>query len=69
MIIDNLKYGQNINDAEYINCLIEKAQFRADSLRDDDYSYDAIADIIVNWLDNMDIEPEDLDEIMRNISF
>lgn len=70
----NKRYGQNVSDKEYMEKVIHDAQvkidgFKDDCAEDDCYSEDGMKEIIVDWMDELYIYPEDIDFVISKLDF
>lgn len=68
---DNLKYGKLITDGQYIQRVIEDMQDKIIKQKESGefYSEDGMKDIILDKLDDLYIEPNDVDYIMSELQF
>ncbi len=76
--MNNVRYGKLFTDEYYIyNVVIKDCQDKIDSMKDimemegagDCYSCDGMKDIILNYLDEMEIYPDDIDKVMFELEF
>ncbi len=67
---DNGKYGRLITDGKYLQRVLEDARDKLEDMQySESYSEDGAKDVMVNWLDDLGIYPEDLDYIMSELVF
>jgi flagellar capping protein FliD len=66
----NNRYGRLITDEKYLQRVLEDARDKVEDMQySESYSEDVAKDIIVNWLDDLGIYPDDLDSIMAKLEF
>lgn len=73
----NERYGKTVADTEYINRIIQKAQSKIDTMREDCenspegdcYCSDGMKEIILDWLDELGIYPDDIDHVFSELDF
>ena len=75
--MSNKRYGKLITDEQYIYRVIKDCQDKIDSWKgtmemEDDgdcYSSDGMKDIILDYLDELEIYPDDIDKVMFELEF
>jgi len=70
MADNNKKYGRLISDETYIQRVLEDARDKLEDMQySEEYSEDRAKDVIVNWLDELEIYPENIDYILSELEF
>lgn len=76
--MSNARYGKRFSDEYYIdNVVVKDCQDKIDSNKDtmtmegygDCYCVDSMKDIILEYLDELKIYPDDIDKVMCELSF
>lgn len=67
--MSNEKYGRIITDEQFINRTIESAQDKIDKMHEEDWGVDGIKDVIIDYLDELYIYPQDIDFIFSELEF
>ncbi len=75
--MSNERYGKKITDAEYLQKVTRHAQAKIDTIRDDCenspegdcYCSDGMKEIILDFLDELYIYPDDIDDIFAELEF
>lgn len=73
----NERYGRKVSDTEFIQRVIKGGQSKIDTVREDCenspegdcYCSDGMKDMILNWLDELSIYPDDIDAIFAELDF
>lgn len=69
------KYGWKESDEQFLRGVVHDAQSKIDSIRadceadGDCYSSDGMKEIILNWLDELVIYPDDINAIFAKLDF
>ena len=67
---DNLKYGKLVRDAIYIQRVLEDARDKLEDMQyREEYSEDGAKEVILDWLDELGIYPEDIDYVFSELEF
>ena len=74
--MSNERYGKLVTDEQYIyRVVVEACQDKIDSVRaaaeesEDCYCADGMKDIILDYLDELEIYPDDIDKVMFELDF
>lgn len=72
--MDNERYGRKQSDFLFLQRVAQDAQSKIDSYKedceaDDCYSSDGMKEIILDWLDELEIYPDDIDSIIAKLEF
>lgn len=76
--MSNKKYGRLVTDEQYIyRVIVKDCQDKIDSMKatmemedaEDCYSADGMKDIILDYLDELEIYPDDIDKVMFELEF
>jgi hypothetical protein len=76
--MSNARYGKMFTDEYYIyNVVVKDCQDKIDSMKatmemegeEDCYSSDGMKDIILDYLDEIEIYPDDIDKVMYELEF
>jgi predicted RND superfamily exporter protein len=66
----NNRYVKQIADEMYLKRVLEDARDKVEDMQySESYSEDGAKEVIVNWLDSLEIYPDDLDSIMAELEF
>ena len=76
--MSNARYGKLVTDAQYIyGVVVKDCQDKIDSMKDtmemegdgDCYCAESMKDIILDYLDEIEIYPDDIDRVMYELEF
>ncbi len=70
--MNNTKYGKSVSNEDYLQRVKTMAQDDIDAGREDagdDYCEDGMEMEILDWLDEINIEAEDIYDIMSSLEF
>ncbi len=75
--MNNTRYSNRMTDEQYIAKVIKECQDKIDSWKDtmemeecgDCYCADGMKDIILDYLDELKIYPDDIDKVMFELEF
>ena len=76
--MSNARYGKMFTDEYYVyNVVVKDCQEKIDSMKatmemegdGDCYSFDGMKDIILDYLDEIEIYPDDIDKVMYELEF
>ncbi len=73
----NGRYGKSVSDEQHIKRIVKDAQGKIDTVREDCencqdgdcYCSDGMKDIILDWLDELGIYPDDIDAVFAELDF
>lgn len=75
--MNNTRYSNRMTDEQYLEKVIKECQDKIDSWKDtmemeecgDCYCADGMKDIILDYLDKLEIYPDDIDKVMFELEF
>lgn len=68
---DNIKYGKLVTDGKYVQSVIEDMQDKINRQKNSEegYSEDGMKGVIQDKLDDLEIEPDDVDYVFSKLEF